>query len=205
MVKQIPVIGILGGVGAGKSTVAAELAALGCLVIDGDAIGHELRESPGVKKLLRAEWGDGIFDASGSVNRPALAAKVFSDPAALARLNRILAPRIRRRIRRRIERGRATPGLPAIVLDAAVLLEARWDDLCTHFIFVRAGDRQRQARAAKRGWSAGQWSDREKSQISLDNKAARCDYTLDNSSSIPLVREQVRRIFRQITKIADCR
>ncbi len=205
MARQIPVIGILGGVGAGKSTVAAELAALGCMVIDGDAIGHELRESPGVKKALRAEWGGGIFNVSGSVDRRALAAKVFSDPAALARLNRILAPRFRRRIRRRIEQGRGRPNLPAIVLDAAVLLEARWDDLCTHFIFVRASGRQRQARAAKRGWSARQWRDREKSQISLDNKAARCQYTVDNSSSIPVVREQVRGIFRKITKTADVR
>jgi len=205
MARQIPVIGILGGIGAGKSTVAAEFAALGCLVIDGDAIGHELRESPGVKKALRAEWGDGIFDASGSVSRKALAAKVFTDPAALVRLNKILAPRIRRRFRRLIEQGRATANLPAIVLDAAVLLEARWDDLCTHFIFVRADDRQRQARVAARGWSAGQWRDRENSQICLDIKAARCDYTVDNSSSIPIVREQIRRIFRKITNASDRR
>jgi dephospho-CoA kinase len=205
MRREIPVIGIVGGIGAGKSTVAAELAALGCLVIDGDAIGHELRESAGVKKTLRAEWGDGIFDASGSVSRRALAEKVFSDPAALARLNRILAPRFRRRIRRRIEQGRADPNVPAIVLDAAVLLEARWDGLCTHCLFVRASDRRRQARAATRGWTARQWKARENSQISLDIKAARCDYMVDNSSSIPRVREQIRRIFREITKASDRR
>ena len=205
MKRRIPVIGILGGIGAGKSTVAAEFAALGCLVIDGDAIGHELRESPGVKKAMRAEWGDGIFDASGSVDRKAMAAKVFTDPAALVRLNQILAPRIRRSIRRRIEKGLATPNVPAIVLDAAVLLEARWDNLCTEFIFVQADDRQRRARVATRGWSAQQWRDRENSQICLDIKAARCQYTVDNSSSIPLVREQVRRIFRKITNTADGR
>jgi dephospho-CoA kinase len=205
MAIKIPVIGILGGVGAGKSTVAEEFAALGCLVISGDAIGHELRESAGVKKALRTEWGDGIFDASGSVSREALAKKVFTDPAALAKLNKILAPRIRRRIRRRIDRGRADPNVPAVVLDAAVLLEARWDDLCTHCIFVRASDRRRQARAATRGWTARQWRDRENSQICLDIKLARCDYMVDNSSSIPVVREQIRRIFRKITKASDRR
>jgi dephospho-CoA kinase len=205
MTREIPIIGILGGIGAGKSTVAAEFAALGCLVIDGDAIGHELRESPGVKKALRAEWGDGIFDASGSVDRKAMAAKVFTDPAALVRLNQILGPRIRRRIRRKIEQGRADPNVPAIVLDAAVLLEACWDNLCTHFVFVQAEDRQRQERVVTRGWSVRQWRDRENSQICLDIKAARCDYMVDNSSSIPLVREQVRRIFRKITNIADGR
>ncbi len=92
MKHRIPIIGLLGGVGAGKSTAAAELAALGCRVIDGDSIGRELLQSPVVRKLLRKQWGEGIFDSYGAVSRPVVAEKVFSDPKSLAALNRILHP-----------------------------------------------------------------------------------------------------------------
>ena len=204
MTSKTPIIGILGGVGAGKSTVAGQFLALGCPVIDGDAIGHELLQNPTVKRMLRSRWGKEIFDASGAVDRTALAAKVFSSPVELARLNRILHPRIRRRIRSLIAQGRADRSVRAIVVDAAVLMEAGWDDLCTVCVFVRAGKRLRRSRVAPRGWSAREWRQRENSQISLDKKAARCEYTVVNSSSISLLRKQIRRIYRNITKTADC-
>jgi dephospho-CoA kinase len=203
--RQIPVIGILGGVGAGKSTVAAELARLGCEVIDADAIGHELLKDQDAQKLLRDQWGPEIFSADGQVDRPALAAKVFGDPEALARLNRILHPRIRERIGLLIEQARRCGVAPAVALDAAVLLEAGWDEFCTHCIFVRTGDELRAARAAGRGWDRRAWRLRENSQISLDTKAGRCEYTVENSSSAPHLREQVRRIYQNIIGVSDHR
>lgn len=199
--SRIPTIGLLGGVGAGKSTVAAAFARIGCAVIDGDIIGHELLRTAVVKRLVRNRWGANVFDGSGAVDRAALAARVFADPAELAHLNGILHPRIRRRMWSMVRQARA--GVPAVVIDAAVLMEAGWDDLCDVCVFVKAGGRLRQSRVRSRGWSARQWRQREKSQISLDKKAARCEYTVVNGSSIPLLRAQVRQILRKILSNAE--
>lgn len=194
-----PVIGIVGGIGAGKSTVAAEFAALGCVLIDADAIGHELLDEDDVRHQVRRRWGPGVFDDDGRVRRGELAARVFADPAELDELNRILHPRIRRQLAERIDAAMAAPGAAGAVVDAAVLFEAGWDDLCSHVVFVAADDPMRLQRVRRqRGWDRQMWQEREKSQISLDKKQAECDYTLDNRPSASLLREQVRQLFHRI-------
>jgi len=198
-----PVIGIAGGVGAGKSTVAAELARLGCLVIDADALGHELLGSADVRDALRRRWGGDIFDAAGTVRRERLAEIVFGDPAALAELNRLLHPRMRQEIKARIGRGQADPACPAVVLDAAVLFEAGWDDLCTHLVFVETPDELRARRVEQqRGWDEPTWRRREKSQLPLDRKAAGCLYCVRNSSDVSHLRNEVRNLLHQIVQAA---
>jgi dephospho-CoA kinase len=200
-----PVIGIVGGIGAGKSTVAAELAALGCAVIDADAIGHELLRNPRIRRRLRARWGEGVLLPDGKVNRGALGAMVFASPADLKALNRIMHPAIRRRIEAQIARLRRRRDVPAVVLDAAVLLEAGWDTFCTHAVFVRAPKTLRIRRVrSDRGWKSTTLAAREKTQIPLDKKAGKCDYHIDNSSGVSHLREQVRKIFREMVSPADC-
>lgn len=202
--QDIPVIGLVGGIGSGKSTVAAELAQLGCAVIDGDAIGHELLAAGDVKTILRGQWGPAIFKPDGNIDRTALGEIVFGDAAALDRLNATLHPRIEREIGRRIDLLRRDASVPAIVLDAAIMLEARWDRICTHLVFVDAPDEERFARVhASRGWDRAAWERREKSQISLDKKRGQCLYTVDNSSKASCLREQVRRLFFLMTTAAD--
>ena len=198
-----PVIGIIGGVAAGKSTVAAELAELGCAVVDADAVGHELIQHDDVKAELRELWGDRILDAAGSVDRSAVARRVFADGGALAELNAIMRPRMRVELGRRIKRLSADPAVKAVVLDAAVLLEAGWDDLCTAVVFVAADDKQRAARSAGRGWDRATWRRREKSQKPLDIKRARAEYVLDNSSSLAFLREQVRSLLHTVLQTTD--
>lgn len=213
--RSKPVIGLLGGVGAGKSTVAAALGELGCAVIDGDAIGHELLSDPAVIRQLRKRWGDRIFSTDNATNsvtndatddavdRKALAAIVFEDPHELDSLNAILHPRIRRRIEERIAAIGSDASIPAAVLDAAVLLEAGWDDLCTHLVFVDAPAPDRCRRTVKhRGWDRKMWQDRENSQISLDNKRNRCDYSV-NSSSVSRLHKRIRELFQSIVIDAD--
>ena len=202
--KSKPVIGLVGGIGAGKSTAAGEFVRLGCALVDGDAIGHALLAEPDVRRQVRAEWGEGVFAPDGSVDRRALGQRVFQDAAALAALNRILHPRIRAGMAEEIRRAQADPAVPAVVVDAAVLFEAGWEDLCTHVVFVAASpeDRSRRACAAK-GWDSGTWRGRENSQISLDNKARNCDYTIENSSCISCLRERVRQLFHKMVRVAD--
>jgi dephospho-CoA kinase len=194
-----PVIGIVGGIGAGKSTVAAELARLGCARIDADAIGHELLADPDVRRQIRRRWGEGVFGPEGAVDRRALGQIVFADAAELRALGAILHPRIRHRMEEQIARAQADRRVRGVVVDAAVLFEAGWDDLCTHRIFVRAPQAERARRARRqRGWDASAWRRREKMQISLDKKAAKSDYTVDNSSSLSHLHEQVRSLFHLI-------
>ena len=196
-----PVIGIIGGVGAGKTAVAEEFEKLGCRRIDGDAIGHVLLLDPSVRDRLRAEFGAEIFSAAGTVDRSALARIVFDDADRLADLNRILHPLIRERIVEQIRL--ADADTPAIVLDAAVLLEAGWDELCTCVVFVRADPDQRGRRVrTSRGWDEVAWRGREKMQISLDKKMARSDHTIDNRCSDAYLPKRVRSVFELIRRTA---
>jgi len=194
-----PVIGILGGIGAGKTTVAEAFERLGCARIDADAIGHDVLDDPAVRKEVREQWGEGVFHEDGSVDRVALGDIVFHHRGEMDVLNGITHPRIREGIRRRIAEARQDPSVPAVVLDAAVAMEAGWDDLCTDLVFVQAPEEERASRAASaRGWTRSMWQARENMQIALDTKLARCYHTVDNSSSITSLQEQVREIFHRI-------
>ena len=199
-----PVIGLVGGVGAGKSTVARQFARLGAAVVDGDAIGHDLLESPAVRREVRRRWGGGVFTRGGRVSRAALGRVVFAAPAELEALNRILHPRIRRRMERAIAQARRDPAVPAVVVDAAVLFEAGWDDLCTAVVFVKAPAARRARRwAARHGGAKAAWRRRENAQISLDKKRQKCEYTVDNSSSVSRLPDQVRTLLLRFTRAAE--
>jgi dephospho-CoA kinase len=200
---QKPVIGIVGGVGAGKTAAAAEFAALGCRVIDADAVGHRLLDRPAVRDALIRRWGEGILAADGAIDRAAVARIVFADAEELPALNALVHPLIRERLEAEVAAARTDAAAPAVVIDAAVLFEAGWDDLCTHTVFVEAPEAVRAERSRGRGWSAEDWSAREKSQIPLDTKAGMCDYTIDNSSSVSHLREQVRTLFHEVTRPVD--
>ena len=203
--KGKPVVGIVGGIGAGKSTVAAEIVRMGGRLIDADKIGHEVLGDPEVSREIRRRWGDGVFAPDGRVDRQALGREAFSDRRELDALSRITHPLIRRGIQRRIAEAVSDPAARLIVLDAAVLFEAGWDDLCTHVVFVDAPDEARAKRAAaQRGWDQAAWRGREIMQISLDKKRRKCDYTIDNSSSVSCLQEQTRQLLHKILRPAEC-
>lgn len=198
-VKKIPVVGVVGGIGSGKSTVAAEFEHLGCYRIDCDQLGHAALCDDDVKRQLRAMWGDAVFDANGDVNRQSVAKIVFDDPKQLASLERIVHPRIREGIVRGIAEGtKRNP--PAIIVDAAVLFEAGWDDLCTDIVFVEASREERFARVKeRRGWDDSAMQLRESRQIPLDKKQSRCHHSIHNHSSVSYLKVQVGQLLYHIT------
>jgi len=199
-----PVIGIIGGIGSGKSTVADELAALGCAVIDADAIGHKLLDDADVLGEVRRRWGDEIFTSAGEVDRASLAEIVFASRDELDALNGILHPRIGREMAGAVDIAVADESIDAIVLDAALLVEAGWNELCSHVIFVDTPPAVRYRRVSEqREWKKENWEAREKMQISLDIKRSMCDYSIDGSSSVSHLRQQVRRLYPRITHPAD--
>lgn len=129
-----PVIGLTGGIAAGKSTVSGRLAALGAHVIDADRVGHRVLMRGGGEAhaaVVRA-FGTEILDEAGEIVRARLGRRVFGAPERLAELNRLTHPPMAERMRREIEevRARRPSPPPFIVLDAAVLFEAGWEALC---------------------------------------------------------------------------
>ena len=185
----IPVIGIVGGVGSGKSAVAKKLAELvPCAVIDADRAGHQALELPEVREQLRARFGEEIFDGQGSVVRAKLAAKVFGEaPAAVAtrtELEQIVHPAIARLVEEQIDRHQAARDVRWILLDAAVMLEAKWRTQTDAVVFVNVNEETRWQRVEQRGWSREEWKRREASQWPVERKRAAADIVIDNNGSL---------------------
>lgn len=192
-----PVIGLAGGVGSGKTTVAKVLAELGCLVVDSDAAGRAALRDPHIKNSLREWWGDQIIDVAGEVDRSKVAHIVFNDPAQRKRLEGLTHPWIE--ARRREQFDHAPPETPALVIDAPLLFEAGLDEQCDAVIFVEApAEARRQRVQANRGWDAAEWAKREESQMPLDEKRRRADYVVANTGRAVDLKPQVERLLRQI-------
>jgi dephospho-CoA kinase len=190
-------VGLVGGMGSGKSRVAALLAGHGARVIDGDALAHEALRQAEVKRRVVERWGAGVLDEGGEVNRRRLGAIVFADPAERRALEELVHPWIKRRVREQAAAYRADPSVPLIVLDAAVMLEAGWSDVCDRLVFVDAPPEVRLGRLRKgRGWTADELAAREGAQIPLAEKAARADHRLDNSGSLETLERNVEELLR---------
>lgn len=202
--KKKPIIGILGGVGSGKSTVAAEFAKLGCEVIDADKIAHELLDKQGVRKKVVACFGKAILNPAGKISRRKLARIVFADAGKLAKLNKIIHPLVLKEVRKLIKKAKGHLGcrqkqVKAIVLDMPLLTEVGWTKRCDKLIFVECGQRIRAKRAKKMGiFDKNMLKIRENFQISLDNKKSIADNIIDNNSGFSALAGQVTDIFSGI-------
>lgn len=184
--QRAAVIGVTGGIGSGKSTVARMLGRLGCLVIDSDAVVHELLRSPQMIEVIRKRWGSAVCTPEGAIDRSALGAKVFSDPGELKKLEDMLYPRIHEHRKQLMARHSGDPGIRAFILDAPKLFEAGVDKECDAVIFVEADEDVRRQRVAKaRGWGEAELARREKMQFPLDKKKALADYVVVNNHADP--------------------
>ncbi|MCA9054460.1 MAG: dephospho-CoA kinase [Planctomycetaceae bacterium] len=188
--RTVPILGIIGGVGSGKSTLAAWLSdQLSVVVLDADAAGHEALRDDAVRVALRHEFGAEVFDATGQVDRSRLATKVFGDgpdfSAARRRLEAIVHPVIRHRLEQQMADIRRHGDSDLIILDAAVMMEACWNELCDVVVFVDTPRSMRLQRvAASRGWNEAELNRREASQWSLDRKRHAANAVIDNSGPI---------------------
>ena len=197
------VIGLVGKIGAGKSTVARAFADRGAEVLDADRIAHEVLAEPEAVAAIRARFGGGVLDEAGRVRRPALAGLVFgatpAHDAALRDLEEIVHPRVRQRIAARLAElragGAAAGRPPAVVLDVPLLMQAGWDRLCDRLVVVACDDAVRQRRLDARGWPADQRAARERAW-SRHHRAPAEEKTLvvDASGDPAYTREQVDRI-----------
>ena len=194
-----PIIGILGGIASGKSTVAAEFAKLGCKVIDADKIVHELLQKTVVKDKITGLFGQAILDSAGKIDHRKLAEVVFTDADKLSSLNKIIHPLVLERTEELIELYNRQGGIKAIVLDMPLLAEVGWAERCDKLIFVDCKPKLRVERAKKmRGLDENQIKIRENFQISLDNKATIADNSIDNNSDFQALVRQVFDVFSYI-------
>jgi dephospho-CoA kinase len=195
--ERKPVLGLIGGIGSGKSQVAAAFARRGAKIIAGDELAHEALRQPEVKDQVARRWGPDLINETGEVRRRQLAGIVFADPMKLKALEALVHPWIKRRMAEEIEKAREDPAVRFIVLDAAVMLEAGWNELCDRLVFVDAPREVRLQRlAGQRGWTAEELTARERAQLPLTEKASRADHAIDNSGSFAHLERQVDDLLR---------
>jgi dephospho-CoA kinase len=191
-----PIIGILGGICSGKSTVAAEFARLGCKVIDADEIAKNLLDKKDIKDTIKDMFGEDILGCAGKIDRKKLAGIVFTDTEKLSLLNKVIHPLLLARAEQLIDKYNHSDQIKAIVLDMPLLVEVGWDKRCDKLIFVDCERQIRVDRAKNSGFfDENQLKIRENFQISLDNKLAIADNVIDNNSSLSALARQVADIF----------
>lgn len=193
-----PVVGLIGAIGAGKSTVGRLLAARGGHVIDADSLGHEALRQPEIVAALVSKWGERVRKSDGSLDRREIGKIVFADSAERNALEATVFPYIGERTRREIAAAQANPGVAFVVLDAAVLLEAGWGEMVDRLVYVDAPRAVRIARlAARSGWGESDLSAREAAQWPADVKKARADAIIVNDDAPAALAEKVDRLLKE--------
>ena len=200
------VVGLSGGIGSGKSTVSKMLEKLGATLIDADAIVHEV-QSPGTPVLqeIAAEFGPGVIDDRGALDREALAEIVFRDAEARAKLGRIVHPPVIAEMVRRLDVAKGS-GSALVVLDIPLLFEGAKTGTgaasVLHFdatVAVWATEELQIERQIERnGYDREEARRRVKAQLPLDEKREMADYTIDNTGTLEDTERQVRELVENL-------
>lgn len=195
-------VGLTGGIASGKSTVAAMLRARGCPVLEMDPIGHELLKpgEPAYDETVR-EFGRAILDASGAIERGALAAIVFAFKERRERLNAILHPKILGKVREWfLARGR--DGADFAVVEAALIYEAGYDKELDRMVVCWCKPEQQIARLERRGFTREQAQARVDAQMPIDEKRKLADDAIDCSKSLEKTNRQTEALVRNLKQRA---
>jgi dephospho-CoA kinase len=194
-----PIIGLTGGIGAGKTFVGNLFAEMGCLSISSDALVRDAYTEPEIKRLLRDWWGDDVFGPSGEVDRSAIARRIFDCVEERQRLEGMLHPQVDRLRQAMMDRGAADERVVAYVWDTPLLFESGLSDRCDAIVFVDAPAAVRLKRLQEnRGWDTAELSRRENSQLPMDKKRQMSDYTVVNATDAGSSRVQVRELLSRI-------
>lgn len=185
-------IGLTGGIASGKSVISSLLAERGALIVDADRLGHEsYRAGTETFRRVVETFGRDIVGADGEIDRKRLGAKVFGDAGARKRLEAIVWPAIREMARERIEEARRQ-GVPVVVLEAAVLIEAGWQDLVDEVWVAEVEPETAIERLASRnGLSREQAEARLRAQLSNEERRRHADVVIENNGTLDDLRRRV--------------
>ncbi len=191
-------IGLTGGIGSGKSTVAKFLAELGAPILDADKVGHAIYQpdGPAYADMIDA-FGKGILAPDGTIDRKKLGPIVFGDPAALKRLNAIVHPKMFARMGEMVAAMRAEGERKPIVIEAAILIEANWQALFDEIWLVVAGKERVIERVARdRGMKPEQTEARIRAQLSDDERRRHAAIVMVNDGTLEQLRAAVAELWR---------
>lgn len=193
------VIGLTGGIGAGKSVAAQLFAELGAVIVDADEVAREvvMPGQPALAEIVQA-FGQEVLTTDGELNRQVLAQLVFADSEKLAELNRITHPRIIQHIDELVQKHRKQ-GAEVIIIDAALLIETGLWRNVDKVLVVAAEDETRIRRIIRRnGFSREEAQKRLQSQMPQDEKVRQADFVIYNEGSLRELEVQVRRVWEEI-------
>jgi dephospho-CoA kinase len=194
----VPLVGLTGGLGAGKSTALDQLAQLGAAVLSADAVVHELYETEPVAAAVRERFGDEVF-AGAAVDRRALAARVFAGEGDRRWLEQLLWPLVMERTAEfHAQASAAQPPPTAAVVEAPLLFEAGGESRFAATIAVVAADELRAQRIAGRDQAT--LASREARQLPQGEKARRATYVVVNDGSVAELRERLAEVLDQLAR-----
>jgi dephospho-CoA kinase len=191
-------IGLTGGIGSGKSTVARMLAARGAAVVDADLLAREVVEpgTPGLAEIA-AEFGPGVLLPDGRLDRPALGAVVFADAARRERLNQITHPRVGALMQERIAAALES-GAPLVVVDVPLLFEGKREPMFEGVMLVWVPEAVQLQRLVERdGMGEAEARQRIAAQMPIDGKRELADWVIDNSGTVAGTQRQVDAWWRE--------
>jgi dephospho-CoA kinase len=190
-------VGLTGGLGAGKSTVARMLAERGAVLVDADELAHRALDpgSPAYREVCDL-FGDEVVTPSGELDRAAIAATVFADPERRRALESIVHPEVFRMLAEIVQARRETDDI--IVFDAPLIVESGFDDACDVVVVVTAPEGERVARVAARGMTPDQARARIRAQIGDRERAAAADVVIPNDGDLEELRRRVDDLWEQL-------
>lgn len=190
-------LGLSGGIGSGKSTVAKILSELGAVVIDADAIAKEVLEpgQVGYESVVHA-FGESVLDTSGNIDRKQLAAAVFQDTSQLAQLEAIVHPAVSARVTQIRE---SLPANSIVVYDTPLLVEKQLQDQFDKVMIVIADVDVRRSRLVGRGLDTSDIAARIANQVTDEQRMAIADFVVTNNGSLQELREHVTQVWHQLT------
>jgi len=191
------VIGLIGGIGSGKSSVSAILHSLGVEIIDADKVGHEAYtpNSEGWKKVISV-FGQDIVGPENEIDRKKLGSIVFSDPSEMEKLNKLMHPIIHNLVEEKIKL-LSNQGVKVVVLEAAILIEANWQDLTDEIWLAKSNQEVVIERVQLRNnFTREEIIKRIQSQMSNDEREKHSDIVIDNNGTIEQLEEKVKTLWQ---------